>query len=219
MRFCVGVLFGLLIACTAPFVLIAAGFVDMGARAGGGVPELVLGEWAFDRWVDTQAPAGPTALPDPDAAWARGLALYQRSCVQCHGAPQVDPAPWAQALVPRPPDLSHTNDRLTEAQIAFVTAEGVRLSGMPAYGDLLSEEEIRSIARFVSEIEQVDVDQREQLQRAATSPGASGPGPRSAGAAHAEPLRAIAGSNERVEARGVRGNDPPRFPRTDHAPK
>lgn len=226
MRFCVGVLFGLLIAVVAPFVLLLAGFVDMGARDGSGVPELVLGEWAVDRWVDTQAPAETLEPADPQAAWQQGLTLYARRCVQCHGAPQVDPADWAQAMLPRPPDLSHSNDRLTEAQIAFVTAEGVRMSGMPAYADLHSEEEIRSIARFVREIERVDASQRQRLRQAASgqlqqsqpeiqryagNPLESPPA--------GEVPSADTDEASSTEARGVRGNDPPRFPRTNHAPK
>lgn len=209
LRFCVGVLFGLLIAVVAPFALLLAGFLDMGARDGDGLPEVVLGEWAVDRWVDTRVTDGELSPTDPDAAWQEGLSLYARSCVQCHGAPRVDPADWAQTMAPRPPDLSHSNDRLTEAQIAFITAEGVRLSGMPAYADLHSESEIRSIARFVSHIERVDAAQRERLQQAASGapPTAEPPAPES-------PEEAASS-----EARGVRGNDPPRFPRTDHAPK
>lgn len=172
MRFAVGCLFGILIAIVAPFVLLLAGLFDMGALRGGGVPELVLGEWAVDRWMDAQAPLEELEPDDPEAAWEQGLALYAASCVQCHGAPQVDPADWAQTMVPHPPDLSHSNDRLTEAQIAFVTTEGIRLSGMPAYGQIHSEDEIRHIARFVRDIERITPAHRERLQRAAHRPQA-----------------------------------------------
>src|SRR5690554_3522477 len=104
LRFIVGLLTGLVLAIVLPLVLIGAGVFDMSARGGPGFLEQVVSSWSMERWVERGAPVEVVSAPPTTESWERGFALYRQSCVQCHGAPGVEPSEWAKHMTPPAPD-------------------------------------------------------------------------------------------------------------------
>jgi mono/diheme cytochrome c family protein len=84
----------------------------------------------------------------------RGLAPYHRLCSSCHGAPGIEPAEMGRGLSPPAPDLQPSRP-LSErqAQEAFwIIRHGIRMTGMPAYGPSLEDQEIWDLVAFLSEL-------------------------------------------------------------------
>jgi len=96
---------------------------------------------------------------------AAGSSLYQQNCASCHGANlegQPDwRAPGADGLYPAPPhnDDGHTWHHTDQLLFDYTSLGGAAAlkktgiedfeSGMPAFGEVLSADEIRSVLTFI----------------------------------------------------------------------
>lgn len=80
----------------------------------------------------------------------QGAEHYAGSCAHCHGAPGQDPAEWSRGMRPEPPHLVEAASEWTTEEIYWIVENGIKMSGMPAFGPHHGPEEIAAIATFVS---------------------------------------------------------------------
>ena len=142
-------LFGLLVLTAAAFA------PDWRARylAAGGVVGLLVGlavavpPLAIDAYPTTYR--RPT-VPYVTSSIASGAALYRVQCVMCHGVAGHGDGPAAAGLHPRPADLTapHTGDH-TAGDLFWWVTHGIPGTGMPGFGDRLSEGERWDLINFV----------------------------------------------------------------------
>jgi len=101
--------------------------------------------------ADQTAQAGPEDLAD-------GEAIYVRRCVFCHGAEGQGDGPAADFLTPRPRDFTRGLYKLrstpsgeppTDADLFRTVTNGIPGTGMPDWGDLLTEQERRQVVQFI----------------------------------------------------------------------
>lgn len=107
----------------------------------------------------------PYDANDP-AVYAKGFAEYDKMCVQCHGAPGVEPSPTGKGLYPVPPLFPE--EELYEyslKDIFWVTKNGVKMTGMPAYGPTHDDEAIWAIAIFLDRSRELTDKQYGELRR------------------------------------------------------
>ena len=67
--------------------------------------------------------------------YVKGFREYEGMCVGCHGAPGVEPSPTGRGLFPKPPRFPE--EELHEyalEDIFWVVKNGIKMTGMPAYG-------------------------------------------------------------------------------------
>ncbi len=83
-----------------------------------------------------QAPAAFTP-----AETIAGMHLYEQQCMMCHGGPGVPRAAWVQGMNPSPPFLLDASRHWTRGQLFWVVKNGVKMTGMPAWG--ISEDDGR----------------------------------------------------------------------------
>jgi mono/diheme cytochrome c family protein len=83
------------------------------------------------------ASAGARELRSPvtatPAVLARARGHFARECAICHGNDGAG-SPLGRAMFPPVPDLETSTHELTEGEIFHVVENGVRFSGMPAFG-------------------------------------------------------------------------------------
>ncbi|MGH2544731.1 MAG: c-type cytochrome [Ardenticatenaceae bacterium] len=111
----------------------------------------------------TTEPPTPTAVPVPTldtAQVALGRAVYEENCAGCHGPARTGASNWAtpgpDGLYPPPPhnDTGHTwhhSDRLLYEIIHDGWRDPLKLDAplrMPAWGDRLSDAEIRALITY-----------------------------------------------------------------------
>jgi len=82
-------------------------------------------------------PAGFTA---PQVA--AGFCAYQTHCVACHGAAAVARESWVSGMEPSPPYLLDVTRQFTPAQLFWIIKNGIKMTGMPAWGASMSDAEI-----------------------------------------------------------------------------
>ncbi len=105
--------------------------------------------------IQREMPASSPLQPTPENLLA-GAALYRQHCAFCHGTPQ-GPSPIAAHMYPPVPQLwkSHgpgvvgVSDDPVGATFWRVK-NGIRLTGMPAYADLLSEEQMWQVSLLLA---------------------------------------------------------------------
>ena len=79
----------------------------------------------------------------------QGYEQYKDSCAGCHGAPGKDPA---EGFNPAPPLLAKHAEEMSSAELFWTTKNGIKMTGMPAFGLFKSDEELWSIVAFVKRL-------------------------------------------------------------------
>lgn len=100
----------------------------------------------------------PKAIPiEPtDQNLIAGAGIYQDKCAVCHGTTNESSA-YASSMFPRPPQLwkKHGNGVVGVSddpapETFWKIHNGIRLSGMPAYGKVLTETQIWQVSLLLS---------------------------------------------------------------------
>lgn len=130
-------------------LVVLRGAYDVGAMTQHTQPVYSLLETAMAYSVQERA-AGLRAPPlDDPALRDRGAACYRAHCVQCHAAPGVPPGPVGMSMQPLPGPLQDAALRWQPHEIYWITRNGIRMSGMPAWGTRLSERDLWALAAFI----------------------------------------------------------------------
>jgi copper transport protein len=105
--------------------------------------------------LQVQGGEGESTLPNPippnTASLAAGEALYRENCLPCHGPEGRGDGPAGLALNPRPVDLTiHTVPGVhTDGQLFEWITNGYPGSAMPAFRDLLTEEQRWRLVNYI----------------------------------------------------------------------
>ncbi len=107
---------------------------------------------ASKRWLIARA-AHKTVPPEPAANAAsseNGDMLYGMDCDSCHGKDGRHPTETGRGMYPRVPDLgSPAVQEWSNAELFWIVKNGVRFSGMPAFGKVQSDNEIWDLVHYV----------------------------------------------------------------------
>ncbi len=104
-----------------------------------------------------------------------GMRLYEQRCMACHGGPGVARAAWVQGMNPSPPFLLDASRRWTRGQLFWVVKNGVKMTGMPAWGLTESDGDIWNLVAFLEAMPQM---KPADFQRVVAVRSPSGPGRR-----------------------------------------
>jgi mono/diheme cytochrome c family protein len=92
-------------------------------------------------------PSGPTDL---QASIKEGDTLYGTDCSMCHGADGRTPTDNGRWMYPRASDLTSPEvAQYTERELFWIIRNGIRLTGMPAFGKVESDENIWDLVNYV----------------------------------------------------------------------
>ena len=142
--------------------LCAAAVLAMGAAAGGLLivetgayntaatsPHTPITVWALHTTMLRSVALRSRGVAPPPAFTGdqvrAGVAQYEQDCVACHGAPGVGRGALAQGMNPTPPYLLDVSRQMTPAQLYWVIAHGVKMTGMPAWSPTRSPQQIWSL--------------------------------------------------------------------------
>jgi len=90
--------------------------------------------------------------PLNNAAWIEeGRQTYHEMCRVCHGGVGTARSPFAMGLYPAPPVLSTPSLQasLTDGELFWIVRNGFKMTGMPAFEAVLSDEEVWQVTAFV----------------------------------------------------------------------
>ncbi len=87
---------------------------------------------------------------DRQAGIKEGDRLFGTECGACHGASGHNPTDAGRWMYPRAADLtSHDVQAYSDQEVFWIIKNGIRLSGMPAFGRVESDEHIWDLVFYV----------------------------------------------------------------------
>ncbi|WP_284616727.1 c-type cytochrome [Aquabacterium humicola] len=136
----------------AAALVVWLGLYDIAANVPHTQPVHTLLETTMHRSVKRRAAAidvPPLAGP---ARVLRGAACFRDHCVQCHGAPGRAQSAIGRSMQPLPGPLVDAPLRWNAAELYWITRNGIRMSGMPAWQYRLDEAELWAVVAFLQRL-------------------------------------------------------------------
>ncbi len=166
--FTLGIVFTLLMIAATVYAVSRHGLYPIGADNPPSNLERTLAGRAMDEYADKHKPAGPNPTALTPANLAEGAKEYEEHCAFCHGGAKAKISPMRDKFNPPAPQLiNHVPDD-PDAWIFWVTKHGVRMTGMPTWSGVLSDDEIWKIVAFIKHSEKLPPDVQAAWQQAAT---------------------------------------------------
>ena len=131
--------------------------------------------WAMTRWFlatvrnqSIEARIGDIDVPDlsGEQRIRNGAVHYDAMCAGCHLKPGRKNSEIRQGLNPKPPSLVEHAEEPAEA--FWVTKHGIRMTGMPAWGETHGDRDIWDIVAFTQRLPELSVEEYENLTRTAS---------------------------------------------------
>jgi mono/diheme cytochrome c family protein len=105
--------------------------------------------------VDGHAAKQENPFQATDANIMDGSMVYDKNCALCHGSLKQQVSPMKTKFYPPVPQLmSHTPDD-PDANLFYVTKYGVKLTGMPGWDGVLSDDDIWKAVLFIKNSEKM----------------------------------------------------------------
>jgi mono/diheme cytochrome c family protein len=164
-RFLLGVLFGILLVIAAVAAVVYTGSFNTAAAIPPSKAERDFASFALNKAVAKRAPNRKNPLPSDAENLRGGLAHFRENCVICHGAPGVDPGEIGQGLNPGAPDLTLPRVQArSDGELFWITSNGVRMSGMPAFSPTHQENEIWQMVSFLRHLPEITDEEKSVLK-------------------------------------------------------
>jgi thiosulfate dehydrogenase len=155
-KFIGGIIFTIVVGVIVVLCVVKFGLFNL--RADATVPsiERTMAGGAMDTYVERHAPKVQNPVAVNDENLIDGVRLYKQHCAVCHGGPANPISQIGSSFYPHVPQfLRHAPD-MPDNQNFFITKYGVRWTGMPGWGKVLSDEQIWKIMGFLSKMEKID---------------------------------------------------------------
>ena len=154
-RFLLGALCGFLLSPAAALVAVRFGIWPMEGTTPPRTWETRLAGDAVHGAIRARAPRAANPLPPTDETLRAGLKLFRNGCAGCHGGAR-EPSVWGtRGFSPRVPQFGTFRSALSEPEMFWVVKNGIRYSGMGAWGDLVSDREIWQVVSFLSRLDRL----------------------------------------------------------------
>lgn len=149
MRTLAAILGVIIVGTLAGAVIVYSGWPNVAVL--GGHSKLAM--WVLDETMEHSVKQHaknitPPSLDNP-AMRQIGFQHYDQMCVTCHGAPGASRSEIGKGLHPEPPSLVTVLDDWKPAELFWITKNGVKMTGMPAFGKTHDDDEIWAIVAFL----------------------------------------------------------------------
>lgn len=163
--FVAGIVFTVVAFILAMVIYARGGYMAVNADARPGAIEHWLANSALDAAVEHQAPQVANPVPKTDANLIEGMKLYAMNCALCHGGLDRKRNVLGGAFYPPAPQIIVRGLDDPEWHTFFVIKHGVRLTGMPAWDKVMSDDDLWKITAFVKNVNQLPpaVEQQRKL--------------------------------------------------------
>ena len=102
-------------------------------------------------------------LNDPSML-KEGFEHYNEMCVSCHGAPGNEETELTKALNPPAPYLVEVAKEIDPKELFWITKNGIKMTGMPAWGKTHSDEKIWAIVAFVKKLPNMTAEEYQKMK-------------------------------------------------------
>ena len=165
------IIIGIIIAAAA--ICIYSGYYNVAATK----PHTKLTLWLINEMREASIEhyskgikAPPSISPD---MIREGVEHFHEMCRLCHGAPGYPKEEFGEGLYPKPPDLGIRDiQQADDVEIFWVIKNGIKMTGMPAFGPTHDDNEMWGMVRVVRRLPGLKPEQyKEMLESAGVEMG------------------------------------------------
>lgn len=120
--------------------------------------ERMLASRAMDVYADKHKPEGDNPMSPTAANLTAGARDYEEHCALCHGGAHAKISPMRDKFSPPAPQLINRIPHDPDAWLFWVTKHGVRMTGMPAWTGVLSDDDLWRIIAFIKHSDKLPAD-------------------------------------------------------------
>jgi len=169
--FVFGVVITLLVITCGVYAVSQFGLYPIGADNPPGSIERTIAGRAMDRYAEKHKPAGDNPVQVGSDSLMAGAKEYEEHCAFCHGGAKARISPMRDQFNPPAPQLINRIPHDDDAWLFWVTKHGVRMTGMPAWDRILSDDEMWKVIAFIKHSDKLPPDVQSAWQRMAATPG------------------------------------------------
>ena len=170
-KFVSGVIFTLLVLSVTVIGVTHLGLYPIGADNPPGSLERVLAGRAMDVYAEKHKPQGTNPTELTPANLTEGAKEYEEHCAFCHGGAKAKVSPMRDQFSPPVPQLIDRIPHDDDAWLFWVTKHGVRMTGMPAWSGIMSDEEMWKVIAFIKHSDKLPPETQAAWQTLAATPG------------------------------------------------
>jgi thiosulfate dehydrogenase len=149
--FIVGFCAGVIIIPLSGLVFIELGFAPVATSSSPLPLERWVAKTAMNARISKEAPK-TSAIAASETNLVAGAEIYRDNCAGCHGS-LTSKSSMAPRMFPHPPQLLHGTG-VTDDPAGYTywkVANGIRLSGMPSFGEVLSQTQMWQVSQTLAD--------------------------------------------------------------------
>ena len=147
--FITGVLFTLIALAAGVFAVSHLGLYPIGADNPPSALESSLAMRALDVYADKHKPDMENPIQPTRDNLMEGQRIYEDHCALCHGSEKAKTSPLREKFNPPVPQLIADVPEDEDAWVFWVTKHGARMTGMPSWNGILSDDQIWKVVAYI----------------------------------------------------------------------
>jgi mono/diheme cytochrome c family protein len=166
MKFWVGVVLGVILFPLLVALVIFSGRLPAAANDHSMGFEPLLAQAGLPARIAREAPKRDVSSM-PTADLVAGAGVYQKNCAVCHALPGQQQAPVGAGMFPQAPQLFSPDGMVTDDEAGetyWKVKNGIRLSGMPSFGSVLSEDQMWQVTAIVKRADKLPPEALDALK-------------------------------------------------------
>ena len=180
-KFWTGLLLGILLLPVILGLVLYLGLLPAAANDPSMRFEPLLAQAGLFARIQRQAPTRDVSGMST-ADLVAGAGVYQKNCAVCHGLPNQPQGPVGSGMFPQAPQLFSPDGMVTDdsaGETYWKVKNGIRLSGMPSFEKVLSEDQMWQATAIVKRADKLPPEAADALkpQVTTTPPAAQPPKP------------------------------------------
>lgn len=156
-KFIIGIIIGILLVPVAFYVYCKSGSAPVATAAAPMPLERFFAKTALHAKLNRDAPKTHTSSATEGELLA-GVDVYRHNCAVCHGLPGKPATDISKGMFPRPPQLWEPRQMVTDDPVGVTywkAKHGIRLTGMPGFTGLLTDEQIWNVSLLLANANKV----------------------------------------------------------------
>ena len=159
MKIFLTIIFIIIALCILSAIFIYSGIYNVSAIK----PETGISKWILETTMDNSVEHHSKGIKVPNLDDSlkikKGFAFYKEMCESCHGAPGKKETELAKGLNPPAPDLSESGQEMSSEQLFWVTKNGIKMTGMPAWGRTHSDDILWSLVAAIKKLHEISPEE------------------------------------------------------------
>jgi len=151
-NFLLGCIFATTCAVLCGFVILNLGLYPINADEEPAWLENELTKMMKNSYINRQIQVLKNPITATPEVLAEGMKSFKTNCAGCHGSPANRDATFANSLFPKAPQFGEEGLVHPAEETFWITKHGIRMSGMPGFGSMLSDDDIWKIAVFLRNV-------------------------------------------------------------------